>query len=244
MHVHFKKINSTSVFLRENSEQFRHGDWVSADYQSAGHGQVGNSWESEREKNVLFSLMLRPLEVLPQRSFVLTEIVTLGTLRALTEIVPEVDVKIKWPNDIYVGDRKLSGILIESSMMAGKIDSAVVGMGLNVNQLEFKSDAPNPVSLAQLTGREFDVRELMGRIVECILEQYKWYCEKGDVFHQEYLDKLYRRGEWAWYERKDGERFEGKIEDVEPNGLLVMRKKSDEIEHFEFKSIKYILWTD
>lgn len=233
MRLHFKEIDSTSTFLKNNVGEFDHGDLVSADYQNAGHGQTGNSWESEPYMNVLFSLLMKPDKIPACYGFMITEIVTLGILDAL----PDFDLSIKWPNDIYAGDRKLCGILIETSIQAGHIDRAIIGIGINVNQTRFVSDAPNPVSLAQLADCRFDVKEIMERVVAAILERYESVVD----CHDEYLSHLYRRGEWHEFERLNGERFEGMIIDVEDNGLLVMRMRSGEIVHFEFKSLKYVL---
>lgn len=233
MRLHFKEIDSTSTFLKNNVCEFDHGDLVSADYQNAGHGQVGNSWESEQYMNALFSLLMKPEKIPACAGFRITEIVTLGILDAL----PDFDLRIKWPNDIYAGDRKLCGVLIETSIQAGHIDRAIIGIGLNVNQTRFVSDAPNPVSLAQLADCRFDVKEVMERVVAAILERY----ESVEDCHGEYLSHLYRRAEWHEFERPNGERFEGMIIDVEDNGLLVMRMRSGEIAHFEFKSLKYVL---
>lgn len=233
MRLHFNEIDSTSVFLKNNVGEFNHGDWISADYQSAGHGQAGNGWESESGRNVLLSLLMKPNKIPACEGFRITEVVTLGILDALSGF----DLRIKWPNDIYAGDRKLCGILIETSIQAGHIDSAIVGIGINVNQTRFVSDAPNPVSLAQLADYRFDVKDVMERVVASILDRYEHVVD----CHDEYLSHLYRHGEWHEFERLNGERFEGMIIDVEDNGLLVMRLRSGEIVHFEFKSLKYVL---
>lgn len=233
MRLHFNEIDSTSVFLKNNVGEFNHGDWVSADYQSAGHGQAGNGWESESGRNVLLSLLMKPNKIPACEGFRITEVVTLGILDALSGF----DLRIKWPNDIYAGDRKLCGILIETGILGGHIDKAIVGIGLNVNQTCFESDAPNPVSLVQLSGKVFNVNEMAERVVTMVIERY----ERGVECHGEYLSHLYRRGEWHEFQRSDGGIFEAMIVDVERNGLLAMQVRSGEIEHFEFKSIKYIL---
>lgn len=241
MNRHFDEIVSTSTYIKENVAEFSHGDYVSASYQTAGRGQRGNSWESERGRNALFSVFLLPRAIPPVKGFVLNHIVALAVIDVLNNVLHGNKVMIKWPNDIYVDDRKLGGILIESSMSSTCIDSAIVGIGLNVNQERFVSDAPNPVSLRQLTGNSYDVAELVDKIALRIVERYDAYgC--GQNFYKEYMSHLYRRGEWYEYVDSDGIRFSARIVDVRDDGLLVVQTKEDSrLRCFEFKTIKYII---
>ena len=232
---HFDEILSTSAYLKANIDNFGHGDIVWADFQTAGYGQKGNHWESERGMNALFSMKMEPIKIAPADGFVLTEMVTLGILDAL----PGNEIEIKWPNDIYIGDRKLAGILVEATMSSTSFMTAVVGIGLNLNQTEFFSDAPNPVSLKQINGKEYKIDETIENICQCILKRYE--CTDYDALHKEYLSHLYRINEWHKYQLPSGEIFEAKIEDVDRNGLLVVETRDGSLKRFEFKTIKYIL---
>jgi len=135
--------------------------------QTAGRGQLSNFWESEAGKNLTFSLVLYPDFLEIRRQFMLSKVVTLGIYTALHKYVDQL--KIKWPNDIYAGNRKLGGILIENSIMYGLLKSSVVGIGLNVNQSVFHSTAPNPVSLQILTNQHYDTDCILTEVLTAII---------------------------------------------------------------------------
>lgn len=192
-----------------------HGHALMALTQTAGRGQRGNHWEAEPGKNITLSLMLRPEGIAANRQFEISEAVALGVADAVEELGVE-RVAVKWPNDIYVGDSKIAGILIENSLSGTAIARSIAGIGLNVNQTEFHSDAPNPVSLAQLTGRTFDIRALAQRMIDLILGRL------GRDNHEEYRRRLWRRkGLWRW-QTADGKQFTATIDDVLPDGHLCL----------------------
>ena len=132
---------------------------VSAEFQTAGKGQRGNSWEAEKEKNLLFSFVLYPTFLEARCQFILSQIISLSIKEELDRWSDEIT--IKWPNDIYVGEDKICGILIESSIKGGRITRCVAGIGLNVNQEEFESWIPNPTSIRNVTGEETDLTQLL-----------------------------------------------------------------------------------
>ena len=236
MTEHFNEIDSTSGFIKANIARYAHGDVVTTSFQRAGYGQKGNHWESERGANALFSLKMEPLRIAPADGFMLTEIVTLGILDALGIE----DIRIKWPNDIYINNKKLAGILVEASMNATSFITAVVGIGLNLNQTSFLSDAPNPVSLKQVTGREYDVNKVIQDVCNAILQRYDVETDY-DTLHQEYISHLYRFNEFHDFQLPTGEIFEAKIADVDKTGLLILEDRSGNRHGFEFKTIKYII---
>lgn len=162
-------LDSTSNYLASIADESPHGFVVEAEAQTAGRGQRGNSWESEPRMNILMSVLLRPEGIAPSEQFLISQAVSVAIVRVLRHYLPEV--RIKWPNDIYVGDRKICGILIENSITATKIIHSIVGIGLNVNQREFHSDAPNPVSMFQLTGRNRCTSLLAREVVREILRE-------------------------------------------------------------------------
>ncbi len=209
-----------------------HGDALMALEQTAGRGQRGNNWEAEPGRNITLSLMLRPEGLAAVRQFEVSEAVALGVSDLLMELGVE-NVAVKWPNDIYVDDRKICGILIENALSGSLISHSIAGIGLNVNQRRFRSDAPNPVSLIQLTGREHDLPALAERMIELILARL----ERGNN-HEDYRRRLWRgTGEWPW-RTPDGEQFTTSITDVLPDGRL---RLSGRPAPYPFKSVAPIL---
>lgn len=205
-----------------------HGTALMARCQSAGRGQRGNSWESEPGKNITLSLMLRPEGLPAARQFELSEAVSLGVADLLDNLGID-DVCVKWPNDIYVADRKIAGILIENTVSGPLIARAVAGIGLNVNQAEFRSDAPNPVSLRQLTGTDHPVDQLAADLLDCIMNRL------GRDNHHDYCCRLWRgQGEWPWEVAATGETFTAAIDDVLPDGRLCLSGR----EPFAFKEVR------
>ena len=156
----------------------------------------------------------------------------------LTKYVGE-DITLKWPNDIYWKNKKLSGTLIETKLSGGRIKDCIFGVGLNVNQTVFKSDAPNPVSLCQILGKEIDREALLQKIVQAFERNYEWIRSANyGAISSMYHDALYRGKGFYWYEDKDGA-FEGAIVEVEDNGHLILRDREGRIRTYEFKEIKY-----
>lgn len=237
-------IDSTSTELRRRMsvEELPHGYCISADFQTSGHGQATNCWESEDSKNLLFSLLLRPTVIPATEQFVITEFVTLAIINALQDYIRQ-QITIKWPNDIYVGDKKLCGILIENALCGLTIDTCIVGIGININQELFVSDAPNPVSLKQLNGRDNDRGEILAEIYHNILNYYGYLADNwqnNDIkqsLHYEYMNNLYRRTGYHNYSTPEGEHFRAEIEDIGPQGHLTLRLESGELRIFVFKEV-------
>lgn len=212
---------------------------LSAGYQSAGRGQGCNSWESERDKNLLFSILCHPGYVPIAKQFILSEAVSLAITDVLAEIID--DVTIKWPNDIYWKDRKLGGILIENTLSGGHIKNCIVGIGLNINQVHFKSDAPNPVSLIQIIGSYTDRMPLLKKIAE----RFKFYLNAIENGSYEsiivaYMSRLFRLEGFHSFKDKNG-LFEAAIVTVEDDGHLILRDRSDIIRSFVFKEVCFII---
>ncbi len=209
-----------------------HGFALMALRQTAGRGQRGNSWEAEPGRNITLSLMLRPRDLDASRQFEVSEAVALGILDLLRELGID-GVSVKWPNDIYVADRKICGILIENTLSGRQIARSIAGIGLNVNQTEFRSDAPNPVSLTQLTGQQYPIRDLAERMVSKILARL----DRGDN-HADYLANLWRRTGTHLWQTPDGKKFPASIVDVLPSGHLLLSSRPTP---FAFKEISPLL---
>src|SRR5680860_150521 len=154
-----KDVESTNNYANQlilsNAEE---GTVVLAQFQKKGRGQQGNQWESQSGKNLLASIILYPKFLKAGNQFLISKMVSLGLVEYLRHEVR--DVSIKWPNDIYIGNKKIAGILIENAIKGRNLFSTVIGVGLNLNQKNFLSDAPNPVSLYQLTGKEYNIKSV------------------------------------------------------------------------------------
>ena len=233
---YIKQTNSTNALLWRmiREESLPEGFVVQTDFQTGGKGQIGNSWESEAGKNLLFSMVLYPYHIVPDQQFLLSQIVSLGIKKALDEYTE--DITVKWPNDIYWNDKKLVGILIENSLQGNRIKSVVIGIGLNVNQLAFVSDAPNPVSLQQITGRRINRKLLLARICRNILELYAGLDIKK--IRAAYAGSLYRKEGFYAYSTET-ETFQAKIIQVHLDGQLELETEAGERKGFYFKEVKF-----
>jgi len=237
------ETDSTNEYLRrlvEMHESIPSGCFVRADYQTDGRGQLGNKWEAEAGQNLLCSVLLRH-DALPARDQFLVSEVTCLSLKSLLDKYFIPDITIKWPNDIYYKDRKLAGILIENYIKEGLIDYSIIGIGVNVNQMLFYSDAANPVSMAQIKKRIFDVPKLMERYATIFM---RYAARLNNIsnyskIHADYRYKLYRRKGVHRYKDKDGV-FEATLNNVEPDGRLVLRRIDGRILRFAFKEIAFL----
>ena len=156
--IHLNETHSTNSYLRElimREKEQPEGTVVITDYQTAGRGQKGNSWESERGKNLTFSILLHPNHIPPGKQFILSQLISIAIVGVLKEY--DRHFTIKWPNDIYWKEKKIAGMLIEVDLTGSSLSNAIIGIGININQRHFKSDAPNPVSLTQITGKEHNL---------------------------------------------------------------------------------------
>jgi len=231
---------NTHAALILRSEKLREGTIIRAGFQSGGRGQTGNKWESEADKNLLISIILYPESINPSDQFMISMAISLGICDLLDKYIP--GSKIKWPNDIYVNNDKIAGILIESTIMGSQIESCVAGIGLNVNQTIFLSNAPNPVSLSMLTGKEFNTNELLQDLSATLDKRYKQLLtEDFETIMAEYTGRLYKINQWSDYQDKIGV-FEGRIISVQENGLIkIEKKKNCLVSEYSFKELEFIL---
>lgn len=236
--VHIAETDSTNRWMRERQEVAADGGQplvVWADYQTAGRGQGTNRWESEQGQNLLFSIRLTggqyPCEVPANRQFLVSMAISLAIVDALGQYIG--DLSIKWPNDIYWRNGKLGGILIEHTLKGSVIKESIIGVGLNVNQQVFHSDAPNPVSLWQICGQETDREQLL----HDILDRFSRYV--GQDVHEDYMRVLYRRKGFHPYADANGA-FMAELVDVEDSGLLLLLDDSGQLRRYAFKEVIYI----
>ena len=229
--VHIDETDSTNRWLKDHGE----GTMVVAtDYQTAGKGCGSNAWESERGKNLTFSMLIHPDGIAAREQFRITEVVSVALCRTLQPYIYN-KVEIKWPNDIYVGDRKLCGILIENRLQGNVIVDCIIGIGLNMNQRVFLSDAPNPVSMYQLTGQETDREALLADFLQTFDQEWQ-----SKANGSEYRELLYRKGKDGLYEDKTG-RFVARLADVLPDGRLLLVDEEGKERTYAFKEVSFII---
>jgi len=239
--IHHEKVSSTNTVaaVLMNGEKPAEGTVITASFQEKGRGQTGNGWESEAGKNLLMSVILYPVTVRAEDQFVISQTVSLALYDLVRQEIS--DVKIKWPNDIYVKDDKIAGILIENSIMGNSIVSSVAGIGLNVNQKRWEGNAPNPISLTNITGKIYDIGKILDNLVRLLDERYTMVKAKETTgISADYQNALYRCGEWHRYADAEGE-FAGMIESAGAGGLLRVRRKNGTFRDYAFKEIDYIL---
>jgi BirA family biotin operon repressor/biotin-[acetyl-CoA-carboxylase] ligase len=224
-----------SVLLKNNDPP--EGSIVYTNFQSAGRGQMGNKWESEDDKNLLFSVILFPSMIKPTDQFLISMVVSLGICDFLKRYISHYS--IKWPNDIYARDDKIAGILIENSIMEDQIENTIAGIGLNINQKKFISDAPNPVSLSMITGIIYDLNDCMAQVASDLDRRYKQLISQDiKQIKHEYNSLLYHLNEWHNFRDVSGI-FSGRIISVTDNGKLKIENKSRRINEYSYKEIEF-----
>lgn len=244
-YIKLSETKSTNTYLARMASILPGATVIYTYRQTAGRGQKGNSWESEDDKNLSFSYLLKSPAIEPCRQFFISEAVSLAVVDMLSQYVPE-GISIKWPNDIYYRDQKICGILIEHTLSGSSIGHSIIGVGININQERFVSDAPNPVSLKNITGDDYDLERLLREVNERI-ERLTDFSESDEdalkVLHERYLSRLYRAdGEPHEWQLPTGEYFMGVIVDVHPDGLLSIRHSdTGEIGQYYFKEVKHVI---
>ena len=247
----FDSIDSTNTRLLADKDSLPDRSVYAALFQTAGRGQKGNRWESRSGENLTFSILLKPEGILAREQFILSQVVALGLLDFLRS--EQVKATIKWPNDIYVADKKICGTLIEPTLSEGRLSSAVAGIGLNLNQKDFDPSLPNPTSLSLVTRRSYDVKETLPRVLEPIFARcdklYSPYARNG--YDAEYMEHLYRRGGWHAFEElpvsvvptehRNGTRIEARILGIDTDARLLLEHRNGTLRSYGFKEIKYLL---
>lgn len=210
------------------------GSIIITDNQTAGKGQRGNYWESEPYMNLTFSLVLKPNFLKLRNQFQLTQIISISLAHLLQSFIPNV-VKIKWPNDIYVGNMKIGGILIQNNLRGSEIEYSVIGIGININQIEFET--PSATSLRKLSSREFDLNKMLNEVVSTISENYL-ILKRGDKgnFDDEYIKLLFGLNEVLEFE--SDEKFTGKIIGTDPLGRLLIETTTG-VKYFQNQEVKF-----
>lgn len=233
--IHIDETDSTNRWLQRSQSDAN--IVVVADYQTAGRGCGTNTWESERGCNLTFSVLLHPVEIPAACQFRISEIVSLALCETLDSYLADKQVTIKWPNDIYVGDRKICGMLIENRLKGRLMTDSIIGIGLNVNQRTFVSDAPNPVSLVQLLGHDVALEPLLKDILQRLTVVMGMDTEALDTA---YRSRLYRQDGFYEYEDSRG-RFLAKVMNVLDDGRLVLLDSEGVVRMYAFKEVGFVV---
>ncbi len=240
---HFERLSSTNAYALELTTKSKpsEGTVISTDFQEAGRGQIGRSWESAVGQNIMCSIILYPNFLLAREQFLLNQAVSLSIKATISHFGID-NVRIKWPNDIYVDDKKICGVLIQNSISGRQLAQSIIGIGINVNQKIFISDAPNPVSLAMLKDIFFSLEEVKQVLFHKIEQRYLQLKAKHfELIKTDYLSNLYRFQQMAEYEGANGDSFLAKIIGVTDIGKLQMVLKNKELKEFDFQSIRYVI---
>ncbi len=240
--VKLDAINSTNTYLKDLSKKPGTPDWtvVSTEYQSLGRGQMLNTWESDRGKNLMFSVLIRFKDLNIKNRFYLNCAVSIGIYNALNGFgIPQL--KIKWPNDIMAVSKKLGGVLIENSLRQERISQSIIGIGLNINQTEFPENLIQAVSLKNILKTDFNRDEVLIKLIESLKIQID-KLNKGEYedLHKIYERNLFRKGEIHIFEDATGSKFEAVIMGVTEQGLLLMEHKKRGLISYDFKEIKFL----
>jgi len=241
MFYHLQETTSTNDEARR--PQYRHGDLIRAERQTAGRGQRGHTWSSNEGENLTFSVVLEPHFLAAARQFLLSEAVAL----ALTDTFADfgIDTRIKWTNDIYAGDRKITGILIEHYYSGTRLERTIAGIGVNVNQTEFDPALPNPVSMRLAAGTPFDREEVLERLYERLMQRYA-QLERGEeqALCDDYRRRLYMLDTPRTFRLPDGSTVRAAIRSVKPTGELMLEHDDGSLRGYLFREIEFVLNTD
>jgi BirA family biotin operon repressor/biotin-[acetyl-CoA-carboxylase] ligase len=238
----YPALASTNTELKSllSKKELAENTLVLTAHQTAGRGQIGNSWESEANKNLTFSILLRPNFLAPHLQFYISKIVSLALVDTIKQMA-NVQATIKWPNDIYIKDEKVAGILIENSILGNQLDYCIVGIGLNVNQTLFHSDAPNPVSLKQITSTDYDLERFLEVLLENLEQRYhELEVNRLELINKSYLDSLYRKNGFHLFEDENGQ-FEASIKQINEMGLMTLLDKSGQKKEYAFKEVSFVI---
>ena len=218
--IHLPSCHSTNDYAANliRNQTLLEGSVIITNEQTSGKGQRGNSWESAPFHNLTFSLILTPKFLTISNQFLITVVVSLGIIDALSEHLP-LQPMIKWPNDIYVNDNKIAGVLIENVLKGSVYEAAIVGVGLNVNQNDF--DTNGAVSVRNITDSEMDLNEVFNNVIKSIGNYYQILMDgKHSLLMTQYHEHLYWLNKQHYFSDTSGRKFKGEILGVDQYGRL------------------------
>ncbi len=238
--IYLPKCPSTNLEARTLIETSKpqEGTVIYTDHQTAGRGQMGNTWEAQSQQNLTFSVILQPSSLKIEQQFYLSMSVAIAIQRFLSIYCEQADVKIKWPNDILVQGKKISGTLIENTLQQQQIQYSVVGIGININQQYFSY--PNATSLQNATGQSYSLQKLLTEILTLLDQEYH-RLQKGffDVIKNDYIALLFGWRAWRNYEINQ-KISKARIIDIAPNGQLILEHSNGSRHAYGIKEIGYV----
>lgn len=247
----FDSVDSTNVRLAEEKGSVPSGTVYAARHQTAGRGQQGNSWHSREGENLTFSILLRPENIPAAGQFSVSQAAAIGVADYLR--TRGLNALVKWPNDIYVGDRKICGMLIETSLWGSQLGDVIIGIGLNVNEKEFDPNLPNPTSMSLETGKTFELEQELRGLLDCLGRRLDSLCDPYSRTSLDglYLESLYRRGQWHWFEelpacdipteKRSGRRVNARILGIDNAARLLLEHSDGTLHHYYFKEVKFLI---
>lgn len=236
---YLQEADSTNDYLKRLmlKNKPEEGTVILAEYQKKGKGRGQNRWYSAKGQNLTFSLLIHP-EIEAARFFYITELVSLAIIDFLYSF--GIEASIKWPNDIYVGNRKVAGILIENTISGTQIANCIVGIGININEIDFPADLPNPTSMRILKRKSFKKNALLEEFLGNIGMRYDQLIS-GDLesMHDEYNRKLYKRDATIQCRDSNG-LFNARIKEIKPSGELILMKEDNSEEGYLFGEVEMV----
>lgn len=237
--IYLPECHSTNDLLMDYARmgKAKEGTIVITDFQSVGKGQRGNQWESEPGANLLFSIMLQPDYLVPKSQFYIGLCMALATVKAIEALSEaQAGLQVKWPNDLYLNEKKIAGILLESSLSGNRVDFVVLGMGLNVKQLQFENEK---ASSLWIEGLKVETNELLEEIL-IQLEAQLMHLRTSQIklVIEQYYQRLRWMGEEHEFEAKN-KRFSGTILGIDEQGRLMLGVGSNTL-IYDIKEIKFL----
>ncbi len=234
-----QEVDSTNIYASKLPETTPEGSVVVTLFQSKGRGQGSNKWESLPGENLMFSIILYPSFLKANMQFYLSKAIALAVADFISLYTDKVS--IKWPNDIYVTDKKIAGILIEHAIERDYIKQTIAGIGININQRKFSASIPNPISLSKATNEEYELDELLEILISLIENRYKMLKESDlatlDENYQQCMFRFNKKSEFS----ANGMIFNGTITGVEPTGELKILDEAGQTHYFLNKEVEFIL---
>lgn len=239
--INLEEIDSTNIYASQliNENKATEGTVIVAKNQISGKGQAESKWESKPGENLTFSIIFCPTFLPVANQFSLSKSISLAIIDFLRTLGIK-KIYIKWPNDIYVGDKKIAGILIENRIIGTEYKVAIVGLGININQTVFSSNIPNPTSLRIILNKELNISNCLNSILNSLNKRYRLLKTKDyQQIDKDYLLSLYKLNQWATYSYQS-ENIIAKITGVNLYGKLILEKENKEKIECDLKEIKYM----
>ncbi len=239
-----KSVDSTNLWMQDriNQQKTIANQVLCAEYQTGGRGMGENRWHSEEGQNLLFSIGMDASFIPASEQFLITQMIALAIVDELSDRIDPTKISIKWPNDIFFEEKKLGGILISNTIRASRLDQSVIGVGLNINEINFPKWIPRPVSMRSIRNKNYDSLD----ILKGILKQFSFRMDQAKNsddgvlgITQDYHQKLFRLDEWYVYEL-DNSRIELKIRGIGEFGMLILENRAGKTISCDFKAIRFL----